>query len=601
MSETTIVTAFFDIGRGNLSKKDHPSYLVRSNKTYLQYFANLAVLENEMVVFTSKEFEADILRLRGGRKTKVVVFDFHRKLPYIRKRVGQIQQSESFRRRVDAQQLKNIEYWLPDYVMINNMKAFWVNEAVRRGLTSHGQLAWIDFGYVRDKTTLAGLTEWCPDFAADKVHLFSINNRELPRDFDDVEKLIFNNQVFIIGGGIVASAEKWREFGRLLFDCQKSLMRQNIVDDDQGLYALCLFRRPELFEVHYLGREQWFSLFKKHGRKTDLVRLSRDLDKPSASARLLGVLEKKPCKIFYRVFVPKPLRNRIRYAADLTQQQRMADGFEQLLAACRAGAWPPVEIAAKRDLGGRRVIWQYWGQGVAGDLPEVVRLSFASVERFKGGFEVIRLDDENISDYLDIPDFVWAKKRGNPQFTHAFFSDLLRIALLNAYGGVWLDATVFLSRELGAEIADSDLFLYTRSPQAENQAFWHRYNPLYFSWHRRHRVNMLSSFIVARPKQAVIAECLQLMLYFWRHQNSLPHYFCLQILFDVVREYAAPSCRPQTRDDTLPHLLVAAMRQDFDEARLAEILRQSGVHKLTYLAGLPSNPYYRRLLGLLER
>ena len=80
------------------------------------------------------------------------------------------------------------------------------------------------------------------------------------------------------------------------------------------------------------------------------------------------------------------------------------------------------------NLAGKKIIWQYWAQGFDGNLPEVVAECLASVDRYKGNWEVIRLSDNTISDYLDIPDFVWAK-RGNG-FSITAFSNVLRLALL---------------------------------------------------------------------------------------------------------------------------------------------------------------------------
>ncbi|MCW1667925.1 capsular polysaccharide synthesis protein [Campylobacter jejuni] len=40
------------------------------------------------------------------------------------------------------------------------------------------------------------------------------------------------------------------------------------------------------------------------------------------------------------------------------------------------------------------------------------------------------------------------------------FSDLLRVSLLNNYGGIWLDAGMFLSGEIQKEILDQD-FLFS--------------------------------------------------------------------------------------------------------------------------------------------
>ena len=59
-------------------------------------------------------------------------------------------------------------------------------------------------------------------------------------------------------------------------------------------------------------------------------------------------------------------------------------------------------------------------------------------------YTVIRLDNKNLCEYVSFPEFVTEKlKNGNMSYTH--FSDLLRLGLLNLYGGVWLDATILAS------------------------------------------------------------------------------------------------------------------------------------------------------------
>jgi hypothetical protein len=60
MNDITIVTAFFDIGRCELTPdKGLPHYLQRTNDTYFERFAEIAKLENDMIVYTSAEFEED--------------------------------------------------------------------------------------------------------------------------------------------------------------------------------------------------------------------------------------------------------------------------------------------------------------------------------------------------------------------------------------------------------------------------------------------------------------------------------------------------------------------------------------------------------------
>lgn len=59
-----------------------------------------------------------------------------------------------------------------------------------------------------------------------------------------------------------------------------------------------------------------------------------------------------------------------------------------------------------------------------------------------GGHEVIVITDENLSQYVNIPEWVLEKVRtGIMSRTH--LSDLLRLSLLAEHGGMWLDATFF--------------------------------------------------------------------------------------------------------------------------------------------------------------
>lgn len=275
MSNITIVTAFFDIGRGEISTEDYPSYLKRTTDTYFGYFSNLAQLENDMVIFTSKEFEQRILDIRKEKNTKVIIFDFKNKLNYHRKLISNIQNNPDFINKINPEQRKNIEYWSADYVMINNMKTLFVNMAIQQGLSAH-QIAWLDFGYIRDLDTLNNIKEWRYDFNPEKVHFFSINkNIKDVKNFNQVTDFIFNNQVYLIGGCIVATPKKWQEFLVLLHNCQKELIQKNIIDDDQGLYVMCLYKKPDLFQINFLGRKKWFDLFKKYDKTAKISPLEK--------------------------------------------------------------------------------------------------------------------------------------------------------------------------------------------------------------------------------------------------------------------------------------------------------------------------------------
>lgn len=106
-------------------------------------------------------------------------------------------------------------------------------------------------------------------------------------------------------------------------------------------------------------------------------------------------------------------------------------------------------------------IWILWLQGFD-EAPELVKVCVLSIERTLGKSEYIcLLDENNLFDYIDLPDYIVEKwHKGIIDDTR--FSDLIRLRLLNVYGGIWMDSTIyFTGEELSAYIKDSWLFMFS--------------------------------------------------------------------------------------------------------------------------------------------
>ena len=231
---------------------------------------------------------------------------------------------------------------------------------------------------------------------------------------------------------------------------------------------------------------------------------------------------------------------------------------------------------AKKEFDTDRIIWQYWAQGYK-DVPDVVRSCLESVDKYAANYTVVRLTDENLSEYLDLPDFV-QQKRG-VCFSRAFFSDLLRLMLLKTYGGVWMDATIFMTGPIPKKWEESDLFLFRRDPNEPHYRYWRNTYAYYFGWAKGFRVNMLSSFIIAKQGNKTVSELCDLMLLWWRDHTDLPDYFFLQILYDV---YDCPD-EFELISDTLPHYLQQSINDPkFMIMQREDILNRIPIHKLTY-------------------
>ena len=220
--------------------------------------------------------------------------------------------------------------------------------------------------------------------------------------------------------------------------------------------------------------------------------------------------------------LPQTLWLNLRQRPIIKQHERVARYWQPLIAKWQEGRLPHYELTPKKDLPRDKVIWQYWGQGIAEDsLPEVVKLCFASVDRYRGEYQVIRLSDDTIGEYLDVPEFVWEKLRGNDAFTRTFFSDLLRLMLLHTYGGVWLDATVLLSGDLPREYLEMDFFAFQRDDVEKDKNLWRSTYYFYYGWGSGYRVRFLRSMMFSHKGSSVIDALLDFMLYYWRKEELL--------------------------------------------------------------------------------
>ncbi len=251
----SIVTAFYDIGRGDWSAdKGHPHYLQRSNEVYLERFSHLTKLKNEIVVFTTKDLAERVEQICYGRmeKTKIVVLDVFKMFAEMRKHIEDVQKSEQYKSLINPNQAKNPEYWNPDYVMVTNLKAFFVHMAIQNNLVSNDMVSWIDFGYCRSEANIPESKEWNYNFDQSKIHLF--NYKEY--DGKILSEIIADNDVYILGAKVVAHKSMWETLARLMHHAYGELMKNNIVDDDQGLWLISYLLKQELFELHKIPDHQ---------------------------------------------------------------------------------------------------------------------------------------------------------------------------------------------------------------------------------------------------------------------------------------------------------------------------------------------------------
>lgn len=94
-------------------------------------------------------------------------------------------------------------------------------------------------------------------------------------------------------------------------------------------------------------------------------------------------------------------------------------------------------------------IWVFWLQGIE-NSPVIVQKCVNMIINNSAEHPVIILDKRNLSDFVSLPTWIFDKvDKGLMTYTH--FSDILRMALITQRGGIWMDATLFITSPLHIE------------------------------------------------------------------------------------------------------------------------------------------------------
>lgn len=79
-------------------------------------------------------------------------------------------------------------------------------------------------------------------------------------------------------------------------------------------------------------------------------------------------------------------------------------------------------------------IWTFWD----GELTETIKLCIDSWRKHNSDYEIVILNKENIDKYL--PDFDFKNLKHADDIRH--FSDIIRLHIIEKYGGIWSDASI---------------------------------------------------------------------------------------------------------------------------------------------------------------
>ena len=244
------------------------------------------------------------------------------------------------------------------------------------------------------------------------------------------------------------------------------------------------------------------------------------------------------------------------------------------------------------------IIWTMWQQGEA-QMPETVRASMKTIKDFaeRNGCEFILLTDENLVDFIDIPtDIIEKYKR--KELTAAHYSDIIRFSLLYQYGGIWMDATLFVSPYATVDMFKGDFFSLNHPPIHADEIERAIGD---FKWS--------SFFLAGKKEKSYFKHIRDLYIYFIRKYPVFIHYLMLD--YFILSEY---ELNDEFKDlvDELPVLAPAERvwflrdhaNDIFDENVWTEVLKTTPIMKTTYKINpeelIPQSYLYKLFYGELN-
>lgn len=162
-------------------------------------------------------------------------------------------------------------------------------------------------------------------------------------------------------------------------------------------------------------------------------------------------------------------------------------------------------------------VWVFWWSGEA-EAPEIVKACIRSIRRNANGHKVVVIDRNNLSEYVKLPDYI-EEKHNSGKIGHAHYSDMIRLSLLAQYGGVWIDATVFISQPLPDILFESTFYT---AKSVDKQAF-------YFSQSR-----WVGYFLAGSSAFPLFAFARDMLLEYWRNTDEIVSYLLMDYIFDIA-------------------------------------------------------------------
>jgi len=231
-------------------------------------------------------------------------------------------------------------------------------------------------------------------------------------------------------------------------------------------------------------------------------------------------------------------------------------------------------------------IWVCWWDGYEA-MPSLVKVCYSSIKQHAGKHPVQLITKHNFKDFISIPDYILEKvNAGIMTVTH--FSNIVRANLLYEHGGIWMDATIFVTQDISlknmpfytlkAPAPKSSSVTLARFAGLSNPAarILDGTNPQISRW---------SGFLLAGTRHSIIFEYMWKILYaYWKNHDNQIDYVLYDYTIALGYEYIPSFKRLMDNvpcSSTEKFVLEKNLNKEFSEEGFSQYCT-TPFHKLTW-------------------
>lgn len=217
-------------------------------------------------------------------------------------------------------------------------------------------------------------------------------------------------------------------------------------------------------------------------------------------------------------------------------------------------------------------IWICWLQGLE-DAPDIVKCCINSIiENVEGKKQIITYD--NYFKFVKISETILEKhKQGIISKTH--FSDILRLALLCKYGGIWIDSTVLiLDKGLPDYIYRLPIFMY-RIRETMDTGY--------------HDPRLFTNWLIKSEKEhPIIKVVYEAMNKWWEMENETPYFifhYVMRLVWNLHMNYETEDLEYLSKlvlYDNNCQILIDLLNKGYDEMLWNMLKEEQPIQKLSY-------------------